>query len=200
MKFIVFEGIDGSGKSTQARLLAQALQARGLPVLATRQPSDGAVGKVMRSATDGILPLENETMALLVAADRFQHVHDEIKPALAAGKFVICDRFYHSSFAFQGIDDGAFARVAAYNAQVIASQKPDITFFLDVPPEECMHRITAGRNYGGRYDSVAQLTAVRARYLQIFAQVQPEEIICMLNGSASKEAIAAQVLATIFPA
>jgi len=193
MRFIVFEGLDGCGKSTQVRLLAQRLDALGLAYHATRQPSDSAVGKVMRAATDALLPLQNETMALLVAADRYQHVYAEIAPALAASKYVLCDRYYYSSFAFQGIDEGAFARVGAYNAQVMASAKPDITFFLDTAPEECMRRITANRDYGGLYDSVAQLTAVRGRYDKIFAQLQETERIVMLDGNATETEIAAQV-------
>jgi dTMP kinase len=197
MKFIVFEGLDGSGKTTQVRLLAQRLEESGIPCLVTRQPSDSAVGKVMRSATDAKLPLENETMALLVAADRYQHVYDIINPALDAGKIVVCDRYYYSSFAFQGIDGGAFGRVAAYNERVMAQRKPDITFFLDTSPEECMRRIQTGRNYGGLYDSVAQLRAVRERYLRIFDELKDRENIVFVEGGDGEEAVASRVWAYI---
>ncbi|MCL2365259.1 MAG: dTMP kinase [Defluviitaleaceae bacterium] len=200
MKFIVIEGIDGSGKSTQVRLLAQRLEKMGLPHMITRQPSDNAVGKVMRAATDAKLPLENETMALLVAADRYQHVHHEIIPALNAGKTVICDRYYYSSFAFQGIDADAFARVEAYNALVMAHNKPDITFFLDTMPEECIRRIHAHRtdsDYSGLYDSVVQLTAIRERYMAIFDQLQNEERFVFLNGNEDEAIIAEKIVATL---
>ena len=200
MQFIVIEGLDGSGKSTQVRLLAKRLEALGLPHLITRQPSDNAVGKVMRAATDAKLPLENETMALLVAADRYQHVHHEIVPALQAGQRVICDRYYYSSFAFQGVDADAFARVASYNGLVMAHNKPDITFFLDTAPEECMRRIHAHRtdsDYSGLYDSVQQLTAIRERYMVIFDRLKDEERFVFLDGNDDESVIANKIFATL---
>ncbi|MCL2190354.1 MAG: dTMP kinase [Defluviitaleaceae bacterium] len=196
MKFIVFEGLDGSGKSTQVRMLAQKLEALGLPCISTRQPTDSPIGKVMRAATDAELPLENETMALLVAADRYQHCQRVIKPALQANKYVVCDRYYYSSFAFQGIDDNAYTRVAAYNALAMEQCIPDITFFLDASPEECMNRINEGISdgYGGLYDSVAQQTAVRGRYMKIFDQLKETNLVVFLDGSKGKIEIAADVL------
>jgi dTMP kinase len=193
MKFIVIEGLDGCGKTTQIRLLAAKLEALGIPCFATRQPSDNPVGKLMRTATDGLEPLENETMALLVAADRYQHVFSEVLPALEAGKIVLCDRYYYSSFAFQGIDTGAFLRVAAYNGLVMAYAKPDITIFIDTTPEECMRRIQTGRDYSGLYDSVEQLSAVRERYMAIFDQLKDSENIAIINGNASESEIAAEI-------
>ena len=195
MKFIVFEGLDGSGKSTQVRLLARGLEAAGVPYITTRQPSDSAVGRVMRAATDAQLPLENETMALLVAADRYQHVFDVIHPALETGKTVVCDRYYYSSFAFQGIDDGAFGRVAAYNEWVMANAQPDVVFFLETTPEECMRRIAANRNYGGLYDNTALLTEIHRRYQKIFDTLKDRERFVFLNGSQEEAAIATQVRA-----
>jgi dTMP kinase len=199
VKFIVFEGLDGSGKSTQVRMLAHKMETLGLPYITTRQPSDNKIGAVMRKATDGHLPLENETMALVVAADRYQHVHDEILPARKAGKYVICDRYYYSSFAFQGIDPGAYKRVAAYNELVMKHHKPDVVFFLETTPEECMRRLNDGfggvEGYGGLYDSVAQLTEINKRYKTILGQLKSEENIVFLNGSDGKIKIAEQVLA-----
>jgi dTMP kinase len=176
-------------------MLVQRLEAAGIPCLATRQPSDSAVGKIMRQATDARLPLENETMALLVAADRYQHVFDLINPALEAGKTVVCDRYYYSSFAFQGIDPEAFKRVAAYNERVMAHRKPDITFFLDVPPDACMRRLGERHDNGlvHLYDTVAQQTAVRERYMTIFAQLREHERIVFIDGNQNKAAIAAEV-------
>jgi len=194
MKFIIFEGIDGCGKSTQVKNLAAVMQKKGLPFITTRQPSDGPVGKLMRTATDGFLPLENETMALLVAADRYQHVCTEIKPALAAGQYVLCDRYYYSSFAFQGIDPGAFSRVAAYNAQVITRYPPDVVFFIDTAPAECIRRITTNRDYGGLYDDEQKLTTIRARYMEIFEKASEKKRVIFINGNADEKQVTVEIL------
>jgi len=100
-RLIVFEGIDGAGKSTQARLLAESLESAGLAVLQTREPTDGPHGRRLReSAASGRLP-PSEELELFVR-DRKQHVRDEILPALDAGKIVIVDRYYLSTAAYQG--------------------------------------------------------------------------------------------------
>ncbi|MCL2499041.1 MAG: dTMP kinase [Defluviitaleaceae bacterium] len=202
MKFIVFEGLEGCGKTTQMRLLTNKLEAMNIPHTATRQPSDNPIGKLMRSATDGFTKMENETMALLVAADRYQHVYDVITPALEDGKIVLCDRYYYSSLAYQGIDPGAFARVAAYNGLAMAYCKPDITFFLDVRPEECMRRIQAYREYGGAgyeeygglYDSLEQLTLIRERYIAAFEQLKETDPVVFIDGIGDQKTVAAQIL------
>jgi dTMP kinase len=190
MKFIVFEGLEGSGKTTQLRLLAKKLETLNVPHITTRQPSDNPVGALMRTTTDGKLKLENETMALLVAADRYQHMYEEIVPALDAGKVVLCDRYYYSSFACQGINPGVFARIAAYNGLAMAYCKPDITFFLDTDPKECMRRITANRDYGGMYDSLSQLLEIKERYMDAFEQLKETDRVVFVNGDAGEEAIA----------
>jgi len=194
MKFIVFEGLEGSGKTTQLRLLAEILAQKDIPHITTRQPSDNPIGTLMRTVTDGFLPMENETMALLVAADRYQHVCHEIIPALHAGKWVLCDRYYYSSFACQGVDPCVFSRIADYNALVMASCKPDITFFLDVQPQECLRRIQTNRNYGGMYDSLTQLTQIRMRYEKIFDKLNQSDKIIHIDGNTTQENVTAQIL------
>jgi len=194
MRFVVFEGLEGSGKTTQLRLLAEKLAALNIPHLTTRQPSDNPIGSLMRTSTDGFLALENEAMALLVAADRFQHVSSEIFPALEAGKNVLCDRYYYSSFACQGINAGAFARVAAYNGLVMDICRPDITFFIDTTPEECMRRITTNRNYGGLYDNLDQLKIMRERYLAVFEQLKETDPVVFINGDNDETTIKNEIL------
>jgi dTMP kinase len=193
MKFIVFEGLDGSGKTTQLKRLAEKLGALGKPYIKLRQPSDNPIGTLTRTTTDGILGMENEAIALLLAADRYQQAVTEIAPALAAGKYVLLDRYYYSSFAFQGVDAGIYARLAAYNGLVMAGHKPDVIFFLDTSPEECMRRITAGRADTGLYESLAQMAAVRERYTVIFNQLQSTDNTVFINGDDGEEAIAARI-------
>src|SRR5262249_1257329 len=134
-RFIVFEGIDGSGTTTQAALAAAALRADGIGVLQTREPSDGPIGTLIRQALQGRvgLPgragsLTEETLALLFAADRLDHLGAERLPALRQGQLVICDRYLLSSLAYQGAMC-SIDWVEQINAGAVA---PDLTVFLDV--------------------------------------------------------------------
>jgi dTMP kinase len=132
-KFIVLEGGDGSGKSTQAALLAQTLRASGRAVVETREPGGTAIGRAIRA-----LVLEGGTVdpvaeMLLMAADRAQHVAEVIAPAIARGAWVVCDRFLPSSLVYQGIvrDLGVDA-VERVNSAACADLRPDLVIVLDV--------------------------------------------------------------------
>lgn len=140
--FISLEGIDGSGKSTLIHLLARWLQARGRSVVITREPGGTALGARLRK-----LLLEDELAvtplaeALLMAADRAQHVAEVIRPALAAGKVVITDRYVDSSLAYQGYAGGVpVETVRRINHEATGGLVPDVTIFLDVTPEEAARR------------------------------------------------------------
>ena len=143
--FITFEGPDGSGKSTHIRLLTQALKDRGCDVVVTREPGGCPISEKIREL---VLDKENSTMdpvteALLYAASRAQHVREVIKPALAAGKTVISDRYVDSSIAYQGIGRGLGEElVRSINAPAIDGLMPDITFFLSVGVRETQSRIS----------------------------------------------------------
>ena len=193
-KFIVIEGLDGSGKSTQIRKLAENLKAEGIPCLATRQPSDGKVGEMARAATKSGFPLENETIALLFAADRYQHYHDEISPALKAGKYVICDRYYYSNLAYQGQGPDSFNRILSYNQQIMRTGKPDITIFLDVAPEECIRRIKHSRQEISIYETQAKLEQMRERYLTAFYHLRAtDNIIIMDTNNVSPQTVTEKI-------
>lgn len=141
-KFIVIDGIDGSGKTTQAELLATQLRGMGVEVFATKEPTYSRVGLEIRQrlkegkADDAIL------MAHLFAADRAIHLTDEIEPALAAGKLVLCDRYYHASIIYQGMCYGPveLAYVTRLNEWFLV---PDLTIILQVSIEQAMNRIAA---------------------------------------------------------
>ena len=116
-KLIVLEGIDGSGTTTQARLLCEWLAGRGVAVHLTREPSDGPVGRLIREILHGAhAPVAGDTMALLFAADRVDHLSREVLPALDRGTHVVTDRYYHSSLAYQAIDE-AYALAPAEKQQ-----------------------------------------------------------------------------------
>lgn len=172
--FIVLEGIDGCGSTTQVALLADALRQRGHAVTATAEPSSGAVGRLIRQAlsgTDPAVAFDWATMALLFAADRLHHVQHVIEPALAAGHVVVCDRYDLSSVAYQS----ATARESQAMVPWIQSlnrfaRRPDVTVVLDIDadiaeqrrrarggPEEIFEKRELQRTLAGLYAKAEQL-------------------------------------------
>ncbi|AEE95581.1 dTMP kinase [Mahella australiensis] len=142
--FITIEGIDGSGKSTHASMLADYLNERGIPSVLTREPGGTRIGEQVRSI---LLDNVNSDMAamtevLLYAASRAQHVAQVIKPALEQGKVVLCDRFVDSSLAYQGYARGlGLDTVKTINEHALGGVWPDITLLLDISPEIAWKRI-----------------------------------------------------------
>jgi len=175
-KFIVFEGLDGSGLSTQAGLLKDWMEKQGLPVYLTKEPTAGPVGALIRLALGRRLALSTSTkdndaiIALLFAADRMDHLATDIIPKLEAGVHVICDRYYLSTFAYQSRSmDVSWLR--ALHAHCI---RPDLTILLDVSPHTCCQRIAQHRWHVEIYENEAILEGVRQRYHEIAAQLRAE--------------------------
>ena len=179
-KFITFEGIDGSGKSTQLRMLAAHLRFSGADVIETREPGGTPLGRRLREA---FLETE-ETVApmaelLSFAADRAQHVEFLIRPALADGKIVISDRFADATFAYQGAGRG-FDETDVTKVIELATDglKPDLTLFFDIPVEMAINRMHDRDNSDSTRNRMDQETAefyarVRKSYLGI-EQREPE--------------------------
>lgn len=146
--FIVFEGADGSGKSTQLRLLAEYLERGGVVPVRTREPGGDAVAEQIR---DLLLDKSNAQMdavteALLYAAARASHVRQTLKPALAEGKVVLCDRFLLSSYAYQGYGRGlGVDLVRRINAPAVDGCLPDATVFINIPPERAFARMNENK-------------------------------------------------------
>ncbi|MBW1859651.1 MAG: dTMP kinase [Deltaproteobacteria bacterium] len=141
--FISFEGIEGSGKTTQVELLIGVLQAKGHECVATREPGATEIGLGIReilldSAHSNMLPL---TELLLYEADRAQHIHDVIKPALAAGKVVVSDRFSDATTVYQGYARGCdLGLIERIHQIVLSGLRPDLTLILDLPVETGLER------------------------------------------------------------
>ena len=142
-KFIVLEGPDGSGKTTQIARLTEYLEKKGKECLITREPGGTRIGEAVRHI---ILNPEDTEMSdvtemLLYAASRAQLIHDVIGPAIEEGKVVICDRFVDSSIVYQGIARGlGIETVSMINAPGIGIYQPDLIFFIDIPEEEGLAR------------------------------------------------------------
>lgn len=134
--FIVIEGIDGSGKGTQAKALKERLKDLGKDVLLTREPTKGPTGRLIREHLSNPF-LDDEALALLFASDRIEHLEKEIRPAMDSGKFVISDRYVYSSIAYQGqkIDMEWVGDINKY------ADKPDLAILLDLDPKIAERRM-----------------------------------------------------------
>ena len=199
MKFIVIEGLDGAGTTTQARRLVSRFEQNGDSSLLTREPSDGPIGVMIRQmlsmrivghGADGPEPINRESLALLFAADRLDHVACEIEPALRSGSYVVSDRYYHSSFVYQGDVDGSdhfdIHWVRSLNERAL---RPDFTFFIDAEVELCLSRI-AQRHQRDIYESREKLERLHRRYAQVFDELEAAgERVVRLNAADSIEAI-----------
>lgn len=180
--FITFEGIDGSGKSTQLRLLGNFLKQAGCGVLLTREPGGTPVGNRLRAALlDAQEEVDPLTELLVFAADRAQHVRRVLRPALASGKVVISDRYADATNAYQGAGRGFSPELIAEIIELATSGlKPDLTVLFDLPVEDSTARTSRranGNEPGDRLDGEdAEFHArVRAAYLRI-AHAEPERV------------------------
>ncbi len=197
--FIVIEGIDGAGKSTQARLLAEWFKERGKEVVLTKEPTDTAFGKLIRrlvltGGREGIIDgarISHEAEALLFAADRAEHVEKLIKPSLKEGKIVISDRYFYSSLAYQWARGLDLEWLIDLNRFAV---RPDLAILLDLPVKESMRRINR-RSIKSEFDKIAELQkAVRENYLKL-AERFPEMRI--VNALASVEDIHNDIVALV---
>ena len=172
--FITFEGLDGSGKSTQAELLAEAVRGTGLDVVTTREPGGTPLGDHVRELLlrgDEISPWAE---AALFTAARAELVDRVIAPALASGAVVICDRYLDSSLAYQGVARGlGVDRVLELNLPAIRGQLPDRTFLLEIDPEEAARRV--GKN-GDRIEREDDQFRQVANAYRLLAETFPERI------------------------
>ncbi len=196
-KFIVIEGLDGAGTTTQSHMLSERFEAEGQECVLTAEPTDGPIGVMIRQMLSMRIaapingefePINRESLALLFAADRLDHNHVKIDPALAAGKNIVSDRYYHSSLAYQGDIDGDdrfdLDWVWTLNSR---ARTPDITIFLKADPEICLERL-GRRDQRDIYESRDKLIRLARRYDQVMAELHSRgQPIVILDASASIE-------------
>ncbi len=181
--FIVIEGLDGSGKTTQASLLANEL-AKKYSTILTTEPSKGKMGSFIREYylyEEQRLPTDAE--ALLFAADRLEHVKKELVPALDEGKIVICDRYLHSSLAYQGSSGLSIEWIRGINSKAL---HPDIGIFIDVTPEIVLNRLHRKR-------SVMETLETQQKVREIYLKFVENGELVRIDGDKPKEDIAAEL-------
>ena len=189
--FVTFEGVDGSGKSTQAALLVEALRAEGREVVATREPGGTELGERIRGLLLGDAGIAPWAEAALFAGARAQLVEEIVRPALTRGADVVCDRFLDSSLAYQGIARGlGVEAVLELNQLALGGLLPDRTFLLVVPVEEAIGRSTDRPDRIER-EGLAFLERVDRAYREL-AERFPERIVT-LDGTGRPEKVAQQV-------
>ena len=200
--FIALEGTDGSGLSTQVERLVAWFRGLGRPVHATREPSGGPVGLLLRLALthrlgrtdDGAFhALDEATMALLFTADRMDHLASEVLPCLESGMAVVCDRYVLSTYAYQGLSvDLDWLRALNARARI-----PDLTVLIDVPAEVSVERMHA-RGLVERYEQRATLAHVRANFQRLVPVLRAQgQRIAVVDGTASIDAVHAAVVAQV---
>ncbi|MFP4048540.1 MAG: dTMP kinase [Desulfovermiculus sp.] len=200
--FITFEGIEGSGKSTQAKRVLALLQKQGQKVLLSREPGGTAIGRELRSV---LLNSENNHLCargelFLYLADRAQHVEEIIKPALEAGIVVLVDRFTDSTLVYQGFGRGLdLDLVQGLNDLAVNGVRPDLTFVIDVPPEIGLHRARSRNGESGTAQAEGRFeaesldfhTRIREGYLELAAR--DKERIMVLDGTVPENEVFAAI-------
>jgi len=203
--FITFEGIDGCGKSTQISRFAATLRKRGIPMLVTREPGGTEIGQAIR---DILLHVDNTNIAplaelFLYAADRAQHVVEVIKPALAANKWVICDRYFDATTVYQGVTLEHYDRlIEALNREATLDCQPDITFLLDCPAEVGLERIAKRDQHEKKRDRFERKTLdfhIKIRYGYLTLANKYKDRFRIIDGTLAEERVAKKIREVISP-
>lgn len=196
-KFIVIEGLDGSGKTTQAKLLAESLSKMGFNTVFQAEPTRHKFGKMCRDVLAGKKDCTKSQLALLFTADRIDHnvsQKDGINMHVEKGDIVICDRYYYSTLAYQGVDVG-LDWLIKLNLGCEDIRKPDLCIFLDLPPEKSMERINANRSADEIeiYENEAYLTSIRERFFYVIDVLKNKENIVVINADGAIEDVAKDI-------
>ena len=190
-RLIVFEGIDGAGKTTQIDLLTRRLQADGRRIFRTAEPTESVTGGLLRDALSGISKRTPAELAALFVLDRIFHNTNPvngIETMLSQGIDVICDRYYYSSLAYQGCEtDAQWVRDMNLNCPDI--RRPDVCIFLDLTPAQSMERIGKGRITTEIYENEERLTRVRNQFFRALDSLKDTDRICIVNAARSVEEI-----------
>ena len=190
-RFIVFEGIDGSGKTTQIQLLKKRIEKTGIRCLETREPSDGPVGVLIRQCLTGRMEMSEASLAALFAADRIDHLenkNDGIINNINNGITVISDRYMLSNYAYQSVRV-PFEWIEGLNSYASSIIKPDCHIFIDVDPDITEQRMASNRFSTELFENKQRLIEVRNKYLELLNKFSQTENIILIDGNQSIEKI-----------
>lgn len=193
--FIAFEGIDGSGKSTQIQHLVQRLRDRDIPCYATMEPTDSPIGSVIHNIMTGRIKADNRVIAALFAADRLDHLLNDVNGIAAKveeGITVISDRYYFSSYAYHAVDMPMDWVIQA-NEQSAQILRPTVTIFIDIDADTALERISKNRFHTELYEKRSRLVKVREKYLEAFEKLKDTERVIRIDGNRTPEQIAGDV-------
>jgi dTMP kinase len=185
--FICIEGLDGCGKTTQAKLLVKKLQ-KSYKAVYTAEPSRGKIGVFIReNCLYGEKRVSSEVEALLFAADRVDHIENEIRPALNDGKLVVSDRYVYSSLAYQGATGLSIDWIEAINANAL---RPDLAIFLDVAPKTVMQRLKEKK-------SVMETLETQQKVREFYLKFVEKGALVRVDGNQAKEGVTEALLAVV---
>lgn len=199
--FIAFEGIDGSGKSTQIRLLKNRLEREGIKFYCTREPTDSPIGSLIHQIMTGRIQSDNKAVAALFVADRLDHLlnpADGICAKIMDGTSVISDRYYFSSYAYHSVDM-PMEWVIAANSQSAELLRPTVTVFLDVDPDDALGRISKARFQRELFETRERLVSVRQKYFEAFERLKDVENILILDGGKEEHILEAEIWENLKP-
>ena len=194
-KFIAFEGIDGSGKTTQFDMLISRLKNTGLSCFGTKEPTDSPIGSLIRQMLTGKIKTDNRVFANLFAADRADHLLNEtdgIYHKINSGLHVITDRYYFSSYAFNGVDMDMdwVINVNAVNYNIL---RPDVTLFLDIPVAAAIERIKARQQNRELFENEERLELTREKYFEAFDKLKNVENVKIIDAEGDIDTVAEKI-------
>ncbi|MBQ3426227.1 MAG: dTMP kinase [Clostridia bacterium] len=198
-KFIVFEGIDGSGKSTQIKRLAKRLEEMGVSCYETREPTDSPAGSLVHHIMIGRTTADERVIAALFMADRVDHLTnpvDGLMLQIDKGVTVISDRYYFSSYAYHGVelDMDWIINGNSISADIL---RPTATVFLDIPVETAMERINSNRSRKELYEKADRLAKVRAKYFEAFDKLRDVETVEVVDANADADTVEERIWAAV---
>jgi len=193
--FIAFEGIDGSGKSTQVKLLSDRLKKSGHKIYTTFEPTDSPIGAIIRSIFKHQIEADHRTIAGLFVADRLDHILNKtngILKKMEEGFTVITDRYYFSSYAYHGTHMPMNWVIDA-NSLSADLLRPDLNIYIDMDPDICIDRLNHGRSSIELYETIENLRNVKNKYIEAMELLKFKEKIFKTDGNRSPEIIAAEI-------